>query len=116
MMAMRYGTVPIVHETGGLKDTVRPYSDFDGIGDGFSFSDYTAKAFLLAIDSAIRVYFAEHEVFEVIRDRCMTKDFSWTKSAHTYMKMYSDICGTGSDPNVTFKDAYDALEVVYTDL
>ncbi len=116
MMAMRYGTVPIVHETGGLKDTVRPYSDFDGIGDGFSFDSYQGKALMLAIDAAVKIYFGEHDVFEVIKDRCMKKDFSWTKSATTYMKMYSDICGHGSDPNVTFKDAYEALEVIYTDL
>ena len=116
MMAMRYGTVPIVHETGGLKDTVRPYSDFDGIGDGFSFNDYNPKDLLLAIDSGLQVYFAEHDVFEIIRDRCMKKDFSWTKSAQAYLRMYADICGNGSDPNVTFKDAYDAMEVVYTDL
>ncbi|HCK89343.1 MAG TPA: hypothetical protein DHW39_11170 [Erysipelotrichaceae bacterium] len=113
---MRYGTVPIVHETGGLKDTVRPYSDFDGIGDGFSFSDYSSKALMLAVDAAIKVYFAEHDVFELIRSRCMKKDFSWKKSAQTYIKMYSDICGSGSDPNVTFKDAYEALEVIYEDL
>ncbi|MBR5340353.1 MAG: glycogen/starch synthase [Erysipelotrichaceae bacterium] len=116
MMAMRYGTVPIVHETGGLKDTVRPYSDFDGIGDGFSFPQYTAKSLMLAIDAAIKVYFAEREVFEVIRDRCMKKDFSWNKSAQTYLKMYSDICGTSHDPNVTFEDAYEVLEVIYGDL
>ncbi|MBR0137156.1 MAG: glycogen/starch synthase [Erysipelotrichaceae bacterium] len=116
MMAMRYGTVPIVHETGGLKDTVRPYSDFDGIGDGFSFTSYNSKALLLAIEAAIKVYFAEHDVFEVIKDRCMKKDFSWDKSAQTYIKMYSDICGSGFDPNVTFMDAYDALKVVYEDL
>ena len=116
MMAMRYGTVPIVHETGGLKDTVRPYSDFDGIGDGFSFSQYNAKALLLAIDESIKVYFAQHEVFETIKDRCMRKDFSWDKSAMTYMKMYSDICGNGYDPNVSFADAYDVLKIVYGDL
>jgi starch synthase len=116
MMAMRYGTVPIVHETGGLKDTVRPYSDFDGIGDGFSFAQYNSKALMLAIDAAIKVYFAEYETFEVIKDRCMKKNFSWKKSAQTYLKMYADICGNGSDPNVTFKDAYEALEVVYGDL
>ncbi len=116
MMAMRYGTVPIVHETGGLKDTVRAYSDFDGIGDGFSFSQYNPKALMLAIDAAIKVYFAEHEVFEVIKDRCMKKDFSWKKSAQTYLKMYSDICGNGYDPNVTFADAYDVLKVIYEDL
>ncbi|MBQ2214221.1 MAG: glycogen/starch synthase, partial [Erysipelotrichaceae bacterium] len=116
MMAMRYGTVPVVHETGGLKDTVRPYSDFDGIGDGFSFSAYNSKALMLAIDEAIKVYFAERNVFEKIRHRCMTKDFSWDKSAQTYLKMYSDICGSGYDPNVTFVDAYDALKVVYEDV
>lgn len=116
MMAMRYGTVPIVHETGGLKDTVRPYSDFDGIGDGFSFADYNSKALLLAIEEAIKIYFADHKTFEIIRDRCMRKDFSWDKSAQTYIKMYSDICGSGFDPNVTFQDAFDALKVVYEDL
>ena len=113
---MRYGTVPIVHETGGLKDTVRAYSDFDGIGDGFSFAQYSSKAMMLAVDAAIKVYFAEHDVFETIKDRCMRKDFSWDKSAQTYLKMDSDICGSGHDPNVTFKDAYDILEVVYGDL
>lgn len=116
MMAMRYGTVPIVHETGGLKDSVRAYSDFDGIGDGFSFSNYTPKALLLAIDQAIKVYFGDHETFEVIKDRCMKKDFSWQKSAYAYEKMYSDICGNGSDPSVTFMDAFDALKVIYDDL
>lgn len=116
MMAMRYGTVPVVHETGGLKDTVRAYSDFDGIGDGFSFSEYSSKALMLAIDAAIKVYFGEHEVFEVIKDRCMRKDFSWDKSAMSYMKMYSDICGSGYDPSVSFIDAFDALKVVYEDL
>ena len=113
MMAMRYGTVPVVHETGGLKDTVRPYSDFDGIGDGFSFAEYSSKALMLAIDAAIKVYFAEHDVFEKLKDRCMKKDFSWDKSAMSYMKMYSDICGSGYDPAVSFMDAYDALKVVY---
>ncbi len=116
MMAMRYGTVPIVHETGGLKDTVRAYSEFDGIGDGFSFSQYSSKALMLAIDQAIKVYFAEYDVFETIKDRCMRKDFSWNKSAQTYLKMYSDICGNGYDPNVTFRDAYDVLKVIYEDL
>ena len=116
MMAMRYGTVPIVHETGGLKDTIRPYSDFDGIGDGFSFTSYDSKALMLAIDEAIKVYFARYDVFKTIRDRCMRKDFSWDRSAQTYLKMYADICGSGHDPNVTFADAYDVLKVAYEDL
>ena len=116
MMAMRYGTVPIVHETGGLRDTVRPYSDFDGIGDGFSFSQYNGTSLMLAIDEAIKIYIAQQDVFMIIKDRCMRKDFSWDKSAQTYLKMYGDICGHGYDPNITFKDAYEVLEVVYGDL
>ena len=116
MMAMRYGTIPIVHETGGLKDSVRPYSDFDGIGDGFSFVGYNAKSLLLAIEQAVRVYFAQRDTFETIRERCMRKDFSWKKSAQAYMKMYADISGSGFDPNVTFTDAYDVLNFVYDSL
>ena len=116
MMAMRYGTVPIVHETGGLKDSVRPYSDFDGIGDGFSFADYSAKALYLAIEQALKVYFAQADVFETIKDRCMSKDFSWKKSALAYERMYTEICGEGFDPSVTFEDAYDVLKFVYEDL
>lgn len=116
MMAMRYGTVPIVHETGGLKDSVRPYSDFDGIGDGFSFVDYNSKALMLAIDAAVKVYFGNHDTFETIKERCMKKDFSWDKSADAYEKMYSDICGNGFDPAVTFMDAYETLKIIYGDL
>lgn len=59
MMAMRYGTVPIVHETGGLKDSVRAYKDFDGIGDGFAFSYYQAKDLYLAISEAVKLYFGD---------------------------------------------------------
>ena len=81
MMAMRYGTVPIVHETGGLKDSVRQYKDFDGVGDGFSFADYQAKDLYLAIAEAVRLYFSSEDVFKTLRHRCMTKDFSWDKSA-----------------------------------
>ena len=116
MMAMRYGTIPIVHETGGLKDSVRPYSDFDGIGDGFSFSGYTPKGLLLAISQAIKVYFGQANVFNTLRDRCMKKDFSWTKSALVYEKMYSDIAGEGSDPTISFIEAYNTLKKLYEGL
>lgn len=116
MMAMRFGAIPIVHETGGLKDSIRPYSDFDGIGDGFSFSGYTSKNLLITINEAVKVYFAKEHVFETLRDRAMRKDFSWEKSAYAYEKMYSDIIGNGGDPNVTFQDAFDALVEIYNDL
>ena len=81
MMAMRYGTVPIVHETGGLKDSVRLYSDFDGQGDGFGFQEYHAKYLYLAVLEAVRLYLGDEETFRVMRRRCMEKDLSWRKSA-----------------------------------
>ncbi len=116
MMAMRYGTIPIVYETGGLKDSVRPYSDFDGIGDGFSFDRYDSKHLYLTIMEAIKVWFADKENFRAIRRRCMKKDFSWDKSARKYIKMYSDICGVKADTRISFQDAYDVLKVVYEDI
>lgn len=116
MMAMRYGTIPVVHETGGLKDSVRAYSDFDGVGDGFSFAAYNSKALLLAISQAVKIYFGQQDVFYTLRDRCMKKDFSWTKSALVYEKMYSDIAGGGSDPSISFIEAYNTLKELYEGL
>ena len=117
MMAMRYGTVPIVHETGGLKDSVRPYSDFDGIGDGFSFANYQAKSLYLAIQEAVKLYFGDAETFRTLQKRCMTKDFSWTKSARAYQRMYSDIAdeGTGG-ADLSFVEAFNNLKPVYEEL
>ena len=114
MMAMRYGTVPIVHETGGLKDSVREYKDFDGVGDGFAFSDYQAKDLLLTIQEAVKLYFSNEEMFDKLQKRCMEKDFSWKKSAQAYQSMYSDICGsTGVGEYISFQDAFDQLKHCY---
>ena len=113
MMAMRYGTVPIVHETGGLKDSVRPYSDFDGVGDGFSFSIYQGKALYLAILSAVKVYFGDEDTFMLLRRRCMEKDFSWTRSAEQYQRMYMEISdGETGDP-IPFEEAFLQLKAAY---
>ena len=113
MMAMRYGTVPIVHETGGLKDSVRAYKDFDGVGDGFAFSDYQAKDLYLAISEAVKLYFADEAMFAKLRRRCMTKDFSWEKSAQQYNRMYDDIAGTHSAEGITFEEAFEQLRHAY---
>ena len=114
MMAMRYGTVPIVHSTGGLKDSVRPYKDFDGIGDGFAFSDYHAKDLLLAIQEAVMLYFGNEKQFKELRKRGMTKDFTWTKSAREYARMYADICDTkDSQPLIPFAEAFEKLKKAY---
>lgn len=116
MMAMRYGTIPVVHETGGLKDSVRPYSDFDGVGDGFSFSNYQGKDLYLAIVEALKVFFADENTFQKLRRRCMTKDFSWEKSSQQYCRMYSDIVQGNSDQVLPFQEAFAQLKVVYETL
>lgn len=113
MMAMRYGTIPIVHETGGLKDSVRPYSDFDGIGDGFSFSAYQGKSLYLAILSAIKVYFGDEKTFALLRRRCMEKDFSWTKSAVQYNRMYTEISDGDAGEAIPFEEAFTQLKAAY---
>lgn len=113
MMAMRYGTVPLVHETGGLKDSVRAYKAFDGVGDGFAFSDYQAKDLYLAILEAVKVYFGDDDVFGKLRRRCMTKDFSWDKSAQQYNRMYDEISDDGAGEDLTFQEAFDQLKHAY---
>jgi len=113
MMAMRYGTVPIVHATGGLKDSIRGYREFDGIGDGFTFSNYDGKALYQAILFALKVYFGDEEMFAEIKRRCMVKDLSWDRSADQYNKMYSDICDGGNGEALSFEDAFKLLKKEY---
>ncbi len=86
MMAMRFGTVPIVHATGGLKDTVRPFNGVEG--DGFTFASYEPGGFYLAIRRAVKLYRGDRESFRALQRRGMKKDFSWTKSAAEYRRMY----------------------------
>ena len=116
MMAMRYGTVPIVHETGGLKDSVRSYSEFDGIGDGFSFPEYTSQSLMMSIMSALRVYFCDEETFALLRRRCMEKDFSWDRSAQQYQRMYSRIAVGNEVEQIPYRDAYLQLKDAYLEL
>lgn len=116
MMAMRYGTIPIVHETGGLKDSVRAYSDFDGVGDGFSFMNYSGKFLYQAILQAIKVYFGQEEVFKTLRKRCMKKDFSWNKSAEEYNRMYGEIYEGAVDKTITFEEAFETLKALYEEI
>lgn len=116
MMAMRYGTVPIVHDTGGLRDSVRGYREFDGLGTGFSFIDYTGKALYLAVLEALRVYFGKKDVFRTMQYRCMKQDLSWDKSAVAYERMYARIADVSHNakPTVAFDDAYRQLCEYYT--
>lgn len=92
MMAMRYGTVPIVRETGGLKDTVEPYNEYDHTGTGFSFSNYNAHEMLSIIRYAHNIYMNDKKAWSDIIRQDMCKDFSWSASARNYEKLYDSLC------------------------
>lgn len=93
LMSLRYGTVPIVRETGGLKDTVEPYNEYEGTGTGFSFANYNAHEMLNTIRYAERVYYEKKREWNKIIDRAMAADFSWDVSANKYQEMYDWLIG-----------------------
>ncbi len=93
LMSLRYGTVPIVRETGGLKDTVEPYNEFEGTGTGFSFANYNAHEMLNTIRYAESVYYEKKREWNKIIERGMAADFSWDVSANKYQEMYDWLIG-----------------------
>ena len=93
LMALRYGTVPIVRETGGLKDTVEPYNEFEGRGTGFSFRNYNAHEMINTIRYAEGIYTRKKREWNKIIERGMRADFSWEQSAHKYSDMYDWLIG-----------------------
>lgn len=93
LMSLRYGTVPIVRETGGLKDTVWPYNEFEGTGTGFSFTNYNAHEMLGTIRYAEQIYYDRKREWNKIVDRGMAQDFSWKNSARQYEEMYNWLAG-----------------------
>ena len=93
MIAMRYGTVPIVRETGGLKDTVQPYEDWRDSGNGFTFANYNAGDMLYVIRQAVELYSRSRDAFVRLQHRDMTEDFSWSRSAGQYVQIYESITG-----------------------
>ena len=93
LMSLRYGTEPIVRETGGLKDTVQPYNEFEGTGTGFSFVNYNAHEMLNTIRYAEKIYYDRKREWNKIVDRAMAADFSWNVSAAKYQEMYDWLIG-----------------------
>ena len=91
LMALRYGTVPIVRETGGLKDTVEPYNCYESTGTGFSFSNYNAHEMLNTVNYAKYVYYNNKREWNKIVDRGMLRDFSWKNSALKYQELYDSM-------------------------
>ncbi len=92
LMSLRYGTLPIVRETGGLKDTVQPYNEYEGTGTGFSFANYNAHEMLGTIRYAERIYYDKKKDWNKIVDRAMAQDYSWSRSASQYQEMYDWLC------------------------
>lgn len=88
IIAMRYGTLPIVRETGGLKDTVIPYNEFTGEGTGFSFSNFNGDEMGDAVFRAARLFWDNRDAWNQLVTRAMSQDFSWTRSADKYLDLY----------------------------
>ena len=93
MIAMRYGTVPIVRETGGLKDTVQPYEAWRDAGNGFTFANYASSDMLHVIREAVYLYKDYPDAFSRLRKRAMKCDFSWARSAKEYLRIYANVTG-----------------------
>ena len=91
LMALRYGALPIVRETGGLKDTVQPYNEFEGTGTGFSFANYDPRELLNTINYSKRIYFDDKEAWTAMQKRAMEQNFSWSNSAKIYEELYNQI-------------------------
>ena len=96
MIAMRYGTVPIVRETGGLKDTVQPYEAWRDAGTGFTFANYSSADMLHVLREAVYLYKDYPDAFARLRRRAMERDFSWNRSAGDYLKIYAAVTGAAA--------------------
>ena len=91
LMSLRYGTVPIVRETGGLKDTVEPYNEFEKTGTGFSFANYNAHEMMSTVRYAEQIYYDKKRDWNKIVERGMKQDFSWNHSAREYEALYDSM-------------------------
>lgn len=93
LMSLRYGTIPIVRETGGLKDTVQPYNEYEKTGTGFSFANYNAHEMLGTIRYAEHIYYDKKRDWNKLVEQAMAADFSWDVSARKYQEMYDWLIG-----------------------
>lgn len=93
LISFRYGTVPIVRETGGLKDTIIPYNEYEHTGDGFSFANYNGDELLNTVNYSKYIFFEKKAEWNKIVDRGMAKDYSWANSKRDYEGMYSYLLG-----------------------
>ena len=90
LIALSYGTIPIVRETGGLSDTIKSYNEFTGEGNGFSFKEYNAHDMMFTIRRAID-FFSDKEVWKKLVRRALKENFSWEESAKIYIEIYKNL-------------------------
>lgn len=107
IIAMRYGTLPIVRETGGLKDTVTPYNEFTGEGTGFSFTNFNGDEMGDAVFRAARLFWDNRDAWNQLVTQAMSQDFSWTRSADKYLDLYFFM-----HPEIERPAAVEAAEIV----
>ena len=93
MIAMRYGTIPVVRETGGLKDSVVPYNQFTGEGNGFSFANINVQEMTGVLGAAVGLYHTDKKAWKGLMKNAMTTDFSWGRSAGDYLEIYGWLTG-----------------------
>ena len=93
MIAMRYGALPIVRETGGLRDSVVPYNQYTGEGTGFSFANINAHEMVGVLAGAIDLYHNDKKAWKSLQKQAMTADFSWDQSAGAYEEIYGWVTG-----------------------
>jgi starch synthase len=91
MIAMRYGTLPVVRETGGLRDSVQPYNQFTGEGTGFSFANMNADEMAGCLLNACEVFWTNPEAWHRLQLQAMAEDFSWRRAANEYMDLYHSL-------------------------
>ena len=91
MMAMRYGTLPLVHEVGGLRDTVQPYNAYEGTGTGFSFNNFSGYWLKWTFDMAIDVYHNDKDTWYNLQRQAMERDFSWDTASQAYSHLYQSL-------------------------
>ena len=91
LCSMRYGTLPLVRETGGLKDTVTPYNEYDKSGNGFSFKDYNSNDLMHTLYYATDVYYNRKEDWDILVNNALNTDVSWAKSATVYSQLYNEL-------------------------
>ena len=93
LIAMHYGTIPVVHATGGLNDTVKPYNPETGEGRGFTFQSYNGEDFMDAVDRSLKLYETDREAWNRLAAGDMALDVSWDAPARAYMEMFQKVTG-----------------------